>query len=130
MKELLSRLVAIENTLKTIHYKSKGDNFWSDHIFSDSLLDGLSTFRDDINEICFLGEGEEAPLSKDVLTGALDFIPDETKDDLFSDLEDLISSTLEYLEKLEDLSRGENALMDNISEDLQKKLGLIHRRLL
>ena len=138
MKELLSRLLAITNFSKTIHYNCKGENAYSDHLLADKIGDGLDTFRDDINEICFLGEGLDTPLSSEVLTSAISFLPEETQDinSLFRSLDDLLVNTLEHIQSLIDnqddenkISFGEENLLGGIAQDLQLKHGLLVLRL-
>lgn len=129
MKELLCRLTAIEYYLKTIHYRSKGENFWSDHIFADKLIDDISGFKDTINEVCFLGEGLDAPLAADILKGTLAYLPEEMTEDMFTKLSDLYCDTLEHIEDIGDCSSGEKSLLDSIAQALQLGYGLILRRI-
>ena len=137
MQELLSRLTAIHHFSKTIHYKSEGESFYGDHLLADRLGDGLDGFKDSINEVCFLGEGVPTPLSKDVLEGAIKFLPDEKKKcfELLGEMDDLIVDTLEHIQDLTGskdegkLSVGEENLLGGIAEDLQLKHGLLVLRL-
>ena len=128
MKELLSMITAIEYYLKSIHYRSKGESFWSDHIFADKLIDDLDGVTDSINEVCFLGEGLDAPLSADVLKNALAFLPEEMTEDMWKHLSDLYCDTLEHLEDIGEVSSGEQSLLDSIAQKLQQGYGLILRR--
>lgn len=133
MIELLSRLTAIMFYSKTVHYNCKGQNAYSDHLLADKMIDELDGFKDDINEVCFLGENEDTPLSKDVIEGALKFLPEEKQeiDMLFKSLDDLIVETIQHIQDLIDgeLSVGEENLLGSIAQDLQFKHGLLHLRL-
>lgn len=135
MKDLLSKLVAITFYSKTVHYNCSGANAYSDHLLADKIIDDLDSFRDDINEVCFLGEEEPAPLSKEVLSGAMEIIPDESGDinSMFKSLDMLIVNTIDYIQSLmcegNDLSEGEKNLLGGIAQDLQFKHGLLYLRL-
>jgi hypothetical protein len=95
----------------------------------DRVADGLDDFSDSIKETHYLGGNELPPQSKEVLRLAIAYIPvlTDTKEDL-TRLAGLISSTLEILGEVVIDNRADNALMDNIAQDLKLKLGLINRQ--
>lgn len=131
---LLKSLYCIRFFAKDIHYAAKGTEFFSDHLLADRVVDGLDNFIDDINENLYLGFEEKAPTSAEVLLGVVDslFV---AKDDIKKNWETLynyIKETEELIYKIEeeyDIPQV-NSLLDSIADDLQKKKGLIWRRIL
>lgn len=131
---LLKSLYCIRFFAKDIHYTAKGTEFFSDHLLADRVIDGLDNFIDDINENLYLGFEEKAPTSAEVLLGVIDslFV---AKDDIKKNWETLysyIKETEELIYKIEeeyDIPQV-NSLLDSIADDLQKKKGLIWRRIL
>lgn len=132
--DLLKLLYCIRFFAKDIHYTAKGDSFYSDHLLADRIIDGLDDFIDDINENLYLGFEEKAPTSAEVLLGVVDSLL-VAKDDIKKNWETLynyIKETEELIYKIEeeyDIPQI-NSLLDNIADDLQKKKGLIWRRIL
>lgn len=132
--DLLKVLYCIKFFAKDIHYMSKGDSFYSDHLLADTVIDGLDDFIDDINENLYLGFEEEAPISKQVIAGVakdLMLVQDDIKVNwklLYSYLEE----AEELIYKIEEEYKFPqiSSLLDNIADDLQKKKGLIWRRIL
>ena len=130
---LLKSLYCIRFFAKDIHYAAKGTEFFSDHLLADRVADGLDNFIDDINENLYLGFEEKAPTSAEVLLGVVDslFV---AKDDIKKNWETLynyIKETEELIYKIEeeyDIPQV-NSLLDSIADDLQKKKGLIWRRI-
>ena len=129
MLDILARLTAIQQYAKDIHYTAKGDSFNGIHLLMDRVADGLDNFSDSIKEICFLGNGDLPPQSKEILRIAAAIIPviTEDKEDL-ERLGNLIRSTLQELNNIRDTDRADNSLLDNIAQDLKLKLGLINRQ--
>lgn len=131
---LLKSLYCIRFFAKDIHYAAKGTEFFSDHLLADRVVDGLDDLIDDINENLYLGFEEKAPTSAEVLLGVVDslFV---AKDDIKKNWETLynyIKETEELIYKIEeeyDIPQV-NSLLDSIADDLQKKKGLIWRRIL
>ena len=132
--DLLKSLYCIRFFAKDIHYAAKGTEFFSDHLLADRVVDGLDNFIDDINENLYLGFEEKAPTSAEVLLGVVDSLL-VAKDDIKKNWETLynyIKETEELIYKTEeeyDIPQI-NSLLDNIADDLQKKKGLIWRRIL
>ena len=132
--DLLKVLYCIKFFAKDIHYTAKGDGFYSDHLLADRVIDGLDDFIDDINENLYLGFEEEAPISKQVIAGVakdLMLVQDDIKVNwkrLYSYLEE----AEELIYKIEEEYKFPqiSSLLDNIANDLQKKKGLIWRRIL
>lgn len=128
MLDVLARLTAIKYYAKDIHYNAKGNSFYAVHLLMDRVVDGLDDFIDSINEVCYLGVGDVPPSSKEVLRLANAVIPVITEEDNLERLIGLIKATLLELGNIRDADRADNALLDNISQDLKLKLGLIIRQ--
>lgn len=131
--DLLKVLYCIKFFAKDIHYTAKGDSFYSDHLLADRIIDGLDDFIDDINENLYLGFEEKAPISKQVIAGVAEdlmLVQDDIKVNwrrLYSYLEE----AEELIYKIEEEYKFPqiSSLLDNIANDLQKKKGLIWRRM-
>lgn len=126
MLELLCRLQAISSFAKDCHYHF---NEYSQHLLADVNEDDLEKQIDLINEVCYLGQGEEAPAKKDILAGALDYIAQPSNDEKenFAKLKLMIKECLVHLEQTEAKTRGANALLDNIAMTLQQLHGLLFK---
>lgn len=134
MNKLLKMLLAVKMFAKDIHYKAKGASFYSDHLLADEIGKDIDDYMDEINEIYYLGRGEEAPASSDILNGALEFIPEGGEVDLmFGNMQNLLLDVLTHIEELadnpkEDLTLGDNDLLSRISSYLEQKNGFVWRR--
>lgn len=130
--KLIAYLIAIVNFAKDIHYSAYGEAFYAKHEFADLIQDGLNDYIDLIKEICLLGN-EIAPLpSGEYLSRATSLIPlREEKNDRenFERMKNLLIETLSLLEGMDNLTRGENNLLDDIAQNLQQKLGLINQQI-
>ena len=126
MLELLCRLQAISSFAKDCHYHF---NEYSQHLLADVNEDDLEEQIDLINEVCYLGQGEEAPAKKDILAGALDYMvqPSNDEKENFAKLKLMIKECLVHLEQTEAKTRGANALLDNIAMTLQQLHGLLFK---
>lgn len=122
--ELIINLMAIANYAKDIHYNCVGANFYGNHLFADRIHDGLSDYIDQLKEVCLLGHGFKTLPSKDYLEGAAVLIPLGVYD--FGVLRDLIMKTLAGIEKIKDISKGDENLIGAIAQDLQNNVGLIN----
>ena len=120
---LIIRLTAIENYAKDIHYNCYGDDFYGKHLFADRIGDNLSDYIDQLKEVCLLGHGLKILPSKDYLQGATKIIPDNISFDVMCTL---IVDTLEGIENIKGISKGDENLIGAISQDLQNNLGLIN----
>lgn len=129
MLDILARLEAVKQYAKDIHYTASGDSFYGIHLLMDRVADDLDSFSDSIKETCYLGSGELPPTSKEVLKLAITYIPvvASTRENL-SFLAGLIRSSIDVLNTTAG-DRADNALLDNIAQDLKLKLGLINRQL-
>lgn len=126
MEELLERLQAIRATQKNAHYYFSS---YSQHLLADVNGGELIDSQDLINEVCFLGMGEDAPDTKDVLEGATKFIPEisENGDENLANLKKLVKDTLVYIQKMDLKVVGVNNLVGGIAQDLMQLHGLLYR---
>lgn len=131
ISRLISLLIVIQNFSKDIHYNAKGEAFYSKHLLVDRVQENISDYIDSLKEVCFLGSDKEPLSSKEYLTDAAQVIPaivDEDKTNFIS-LSSLLILTLQHIEGLEGLSKGEENLIGNIAENLQTSLGLVLRQI-
>lgn len=132
MKDTIIRLTVIKNLAKDIHYQSHGEAFYGIHILMDRVADGLDQYIDDIKENLFLGRRILPPSSKEIFRVAEAMLPELSTDNLemVRVLRDFISGTLENIYELvtntTELMNGDISLLDDISKDLRKKLGLLN----
>lgn len=123
MNELIAYLMAIEGKAKDIHYSCYGEDFYGKHLFADRIADGISDFIDQIKETCLLGKGIK-PLY------AYQYYKEADKklnmDATFQSLLQLILDCLVHIEQINDVSRGDSKLLDDIANKLQNDKGLLH----
>lgn len=129
MNELIAQLIAIREFAKDIHYTVHGLTMYGNHIFADFIHDEIDNFIDDIKEDCLLGM-ELRPLpSKEYLQKAISILPEpllnDDKDNFISML-GIIDNTLDLINKMDNLSKGEENLVGAIAQRLQKVKGLIN----
>lgn len=128
INELICLILAIANFAKDIHYTCKSISI---HKFMDDIEDNLYDFIDSIKETCFLADNALPLPSAEYLSRTANLLPpirNLDKENL-TELKNLILQALEELQTLDNTSRGENSLFDNIAQDLQKKLGLLNLEL-
>lgn len=130
MLDILARLTAIKSYAKDIHYSAKGESFYGIHLLMDRVVDGLDGFIDSINEVCYMGAGDEPPASRDVLRLAQAVIPVLTNThENIERLVSIIKATLSELDGIKNTDRADNSLLDAISQDLKLKRGLLEHSL-
>lgn len=132
INNLIAYLVAIANFAKDIHYSCYGEAFYGKHLFVDLIQDDLYNYIDLLKEVCLLGN-EIAPLpSSEYMRTAIELIPMRLENDdykNFENMKSLIVDTLALMENTQNLTRGENNLLDDISQNLQQKVGLINQQI-
>ncbi len=128
INQLICFLLAIANYAKDIHYKSHGEAFYSKHLLADRIHKDLYDFMDLLKETCLLGEDTEPLPSGEYLSRATSLIPAITDNDKtnFENIKNLLIEALAVMEEMREMTRGESSLIDNISQDLQQKLGLVN----
>ena len=120
--------MAIQNFAKDIHYNCKGESFYGKHLLADRLGDNLSDYIDSIKEVFFMASDKEPLPSSLYLTEASVFIPEIAPEDKlnFESMRNLLVNTLQHIETLQDLTKGEENLIGSIAENLQNNLGLVN----
>ena len=130
INKLIEYLLAVANFAKDIHYSAKGDSFYSKHLLCDRISENIYDYIDSIKEIFFLAADKEPLPSGEYLSRATSLIPQIAEDDKtnFTSLSILLESALQDIEKIKDLTKGEENLIGAIAENLQTALGLVNRQ--
>lgn len=134
MNDILCLLLAIRMISKDIHYMAFGPSFYSDHLLADNIQDDIDKFIDEINEVHYMGKGNEPPKSSYVLAGAMKYMPEiySNLDNAWLILGKAIDMTLEKMDEINEqdvmLSLGDKDLLGRIANYLQQKNGFIIRR--
>ena len=131
INRLIVYLLAIANFTKDIHYNCKGDSFYSKHLLCDRISDNIYDYIDGIKEVFFLAADKEPLPSGEYLSRATNHIPQISPDDkaCFISLATLLVQVLQTIEEMQDLTKGEENLIDAIAENLQTSLGLVNRQI-
>jgi hypothetical protein len=129
---LIAYLFAIQACSKDIHYSVSKEAFYSKHLLADEIYKGIDEQVDALIETCILPYDIPYPMQKYWRDVATFYKPDVFMG--FLVLEDLIKSALSFIEKIDhiiygqEITKGEQSLIDSIAQDLQRKLGLITRQ--
>lgn len=128
INKLIEYLIAIQNFSKDLHYNCKGESFYGKHLLADRIQGNISEYIDQIKEVFFLAGDKEPLPSGEYLSRATSLIPQIANEDKanFVSMQNLLVVTLQHIESLEDLTKGEENLVGNIAQDLQNSLGLIN----
>ncbi len=131
INKLIEYLLAIANFSKDIHYNCKGDAFYSKHILCDRIGENLYDYIDTLKEIFFLAADKLPLASGEYLSRATSLIPQiESNDNSnFTALSILLVTTLQHIETIKDLTKGEENLLGGIAENLQASLGLVNQQI-
>lgn len=120
---LIIYLTALANFAKDFHYYCKS---FGKHLYADVIEDNLYSLLDEIKENVLLGSGKLPMSSKNYLTVAAIMTPQIVDDDKQNLM--LMYEFLKYGQKLVNdmvgITRGENALLDEIAGHLDKAAGL------
>lgn len=135
INKLICYLIAIQQYAKDIHYTVHGEAFYGKHLFADRIADAqadddiMSTYIDQMKEVCVLGHGFHTLPSVEYLQGAIELIPavaDKNDKQNFLNMQTLLTDCLAFIDELEGLTRGDENLIGAIAQDLQNNLGLIY----
>lgn len=132
MLDLISKLLAIYNYAKDIHYRAKGEAFYGLHLFMDRISDQINDQIDELKEVYYLGRGDLPPKSDEILKVVLGLLPDysvDTRDELIN-LEELLRIAIESVDDIKktgEVANGVSSLIDDIAKTLMLKYGLLHR---
>ena len=130
INKLIEYLLAVANFAKDIHYSAKGEAFYSKHILCDRISENIYDYIDSLKEIFFLAADKDPLPSGEYLSRATSLIPQIAEDDKtnFTSLSILLEAALQDIEKIKDLTKGEENLIGAIAENLQTSLGLVNRQ--
>lgn len=120
---LIINLMAISHYSKDIHYNCTGDDFYGKHLFADRIHYNLSDYIDQLKEICLLGHQLSPLHSSEYLEQTAKIIPDGAD---FKKIERLMLNTLQLIEQITDISKGDENLIGTIAQDIQNNIGLIN----
>ena len=128
INKLIEYLIAICNFSKDIHYNCKGEAFYGKHLLADRIQENISEYIDQIKEVFFLAGDKEPLPSGEYLSRATSLIPQVANEDKanFTSMQNLLVVTLQHIENLRDLTKGEENLIGAIAQDLQNSLGLVN----
>ena len=131
INKLIEYLLAIANYSKDIHYSAKGDAFYSKHLLCDRISENLYDYIDSIKEVFFLAADKDPLPSGEYLSRATSLIPQIAQEDNtnFTSLSILLEAALQDIEKIKDLTKGEENLLGAVAENLQTSLGLVNRQI-
>ena len=124
INDLIVHLIAIGSHAKDIHYNCWGDDFYGKHLFADRIQENLNEYIDQLKEVCLRGHAYEPLDSKEYLRKAIPLIPNSKND--FLDMQKLLLDTLQLIEDIDGLSKGDDNLLGAIAQDLQNSVGLIN----
>lgn len=138
VKEYIFELMALELCCKDGHYQASGIDFRQLHELFDTIIEGvdgpsLSSMRDDIQEVVFLGRNLPACSGKEIVTATADIIsePGKNNQELLEEARGLLNTALETIARLmqKDITQGENDLFASQARELQQRLGFLNRTL-
>lgn len=129
MITLIEYLTAVREFAKDIHYHAHGESFYGIHLLMDRVADNIYTYIDQLKEVCYLGDINEVPQSKDIMKVAIAYMPDivESNSDNIARLANLIAKTLDHIAEIKNGTPARDSLLDAIAQDLQLKRGLLWR---
>lgn len=123
INNLIIALLIIANYAKDIHYNCPGTAFYGNHLFVDKISENMYEYIDQLKEICLLGRGIKPLNSSEYLEEAYSKIPEAIS---FENMRGILADTLNFIEELQDLSRGEENLIGDIAQDVQNSIGLLN----
>lgn len=128
MNKLIGHLIAVKHYAKGLHYAYYGDTFYGNHLLMDLVADEIDGFIDDIKEDIILARGYKPLNAKEYLAMAINLMPDINKEERYNTslLKDLINKTVEHINGMNNLSKGDENLIGAIAQKLQKAQGLLN----
>lgn len=135
INKLIALLIAIKGYAKNIHYTVHGATFYGKHLFADRIAGAnddddeiIDGYIDLLKEVCILGHGFEPLSTEEYYNNSLELFPETSGNDdqlNFANMLTLIIQTLDFIENLKDLSKGDENLIGAIAQDLQQNAGLL-----
>ena len=120
---LIVHLMAISHYAKDIHYNCSGANFYGNHLFADRIGENLADYIDQLKEICLLGHQLKPLRSNIYLYRVSDVIPLSIS---FRVMKNMLIETLDLIENIKEISKGDENLLGAIAQDIQNNVGLIN----
>ncbi|HIT91677.1 MAG TPA: hypothetical protein IAD11_01995 [Candidatus Stercorousia faecigallinarum] len=135
INKLIVLLIAVKGYAKNIHYKVHGEAFYGKHLFADRIAGAnddddeiIDGYIDLLKEVCILGHGFEPLSTEEYYNNSLELFPETSENDdqlNFANMLTLLVQTLDFIENLKDLSKGDENLIGAIAQDLQQNAGLL-----
>ncbi len=135
INKLIALLIAIKGYAKNIHYTVHGDAFYGKHLFADRIAGAgedddeiIDGYIDLLKEVCILGHGFDTLSTEEYYNNSLELFPETSNDDdqlNFANMLTLLVQTLDFIENLKGLSKGDENLIGAIAQDLQQNVGLL-----
>lgn len=135
INKLIALLIAIKGYAKNIHYTVHGNAFYGKHLFADKIAGAgedndevIDGYIDLLKEVCILGHGFDTLSTEEYYNNSLELFPETSNDDdqlNFANMLTLLVQTLDFIENLKDLSKGDENLIGAIAQDLQQNAGLL-----
>ena len=135
INKLIALLIAIKGYAKNIHYTVHGNAFYGKHLFADKIAGAgedndevIDGYIDLLKEVCILGHGFDTLSTEEYYNNSLELFPETSNDDdqlNFANMLTLLVQTLDFIENLKDLSKGDENLIGAIAQDLQQNVGLL-----
>lgn len=120
---LIIHLLAIANFAKDIHYNCIGDNFYENHLLADRFADNIYKYIDQVKEVCLIGHQLKPKKSSEYLTEAAKIIPLVIG---FRQMRELMLNTLNVIESIVNISKGDENVLGEIAQDIQNNVGLLN----
>lgn len=120
---LIIHLLAIANFAKDIHYNCIGANFYGNHLLADRFIENIYEYIDQIKEVCLLGHQIKPKKSSEYLKEAAQIIPLEID---FKLMRELMLNTLNVIESIVNISKGDENVLGEIAQDIQNNVGLLN----
>lgn len=135
INKLIALLIAVKGYAKNIHYTVHSSAFYGKHLFADRIAGAnddddeiIDGYIDLLKEVCILGHGFEPLSTEEYYNNSLELFPETSENDdqlNFANMLTLLVQTLDFIENLKDLSKGDENLIGAIAQDLQQNTGLL-----
>lgn len=136
MEKIIIYLEAIKGLAKDLHYETKGQAFYGNHLLMDRIHDHLDEYQDEIKENYFMYNEKSVPTHKTIIQNTIEMLP---ADDLDTQakmgiLNELIKTAIYHIEQTikddKNLDAGDSDLLGRISSTLKNDSALLGRVLL
>ena len=133
MEKIIIYLEAIKGLAKDLHYETKGQAFYGNHLLMDRIHDHLSDYQDEIKENYFMYNEKSVPTHKTIIQNTIEMLP---ADDLDTQakmgiLNELIKTAIYHIEQTikddKNLDAGDSDLLGRISSTLKNDSALLGR---